>query len=263
MSLDDPCIADLFLEHLQHLRLSLVPVAAEWQSILEEMKTDVFMKKEWKVNHTLRKQLLVQYRVFERFNRELSKLAKTDPYEMMQQQGEMFEHVKEALQRQSFYESIGDDLMILAQYIERSFIELGNRKYRNCLAIMRTSSLIKKTIRLIKVVYDLIPLEMRNSIIASLNRSIVKRNKMAWWYFDPHGIILQLAKEKDPELGCYYTNDIAVLYTVVCEKCNQKTEVPGGLDDDVFAPLKCSKCKSTKLSKQTIQTQQNKNQTRH
>jgi hypothetical protein len=93
---------------------------------------------------------------------------------------------------------------------------------------------------MIKIGEEVIPSKTKNLLIERLNACIIKRNKLV--STPMHGIIIQLRDFKE------FVHCVALLCYVQCQDCKHFMTFSGNTDCDIYAPIRCSKCKSFELA---------------
>ena len=99
---------------------------------------------------------------------------------------------------------------------------------------------IRRSINLIKMGEYVIPRATKRELIDRLNKCIIARNNRV--SHPTHGIVIQLKENRD------FMHCIAAICHVQCQDCKHFMTFSGDTDCDIYAPIKCTKCKSFKLS---------------
>lgn len=134
-------------------------------------------------------------------------------------------------------ENVGKEIGELISNIESS---LGSKDQN----IQKIVSDIRRTINLIKTGEDVIPCTTKTQLIDRLNECIIARNKIV--SHPAHGIVIQLRENKD-----FITCVAAVCY-VQCQQCKHFMTFSGNSDCDIYAPIRCTKCRSFELAKHRV-----------
>lgn len=212
-------------------RADLDKMVVTWQPMLDEL---------WKEIKTIpdkdaRLPLIIEYNRFKDIVREMEWL-RTD-HTAVTRYAKSIAAIKCELHMSRNHESIGDDIMFLVNDIEKLLDQNSTRMCYICISI-------RKVIQCLKNGDEVVPAKRREEIISKLNRCIARRNESVM--IPQHGIILQLRKDKE------FIHCISVIYHVQCSNCRHTMQVIGNSECDVFAPVRCHKCKCYELNKSNL-----------
>ena len=224
------------LERFQALRASLKPLANQWSSLMDDLIS--LMKQEEYKDHPNRHAINCEMHAFNTLYRQIQLVADYDSQESVRHIQKKLDDVRYVMQRIK-YDSIGDEILVSANDLIVQLKILENAPflmYRKRIAEReRIHKHINALIKATKIAIPYIPLPTKQAIINAINSAITKCVQLGIPI--THGIILQLAQETPSTIM-----HVEVIYATECLTCQYKSNVYGGSDEDVFAPLKCSKC---------------------
>lgn len=209
------------------LRSDLDKLVSDWQPKLDATWEEIKEVQE----KDLRLSLIIEYNRFRDLLREIDWLRTDDA--SVHRFSKSIAAIRCELHWNREHESIGDDIMLHINDLEKLLEEDKPNMSVVC-------SSIKRAINALKNGEEVIPATMRDEIIKKLNQCIIKRNQNM--LFPKHGIILQLKKDRE------WIHCVAIIYHVECANCKNIMEVVGNSDCDVFAPVRCGKCKCYALA---------------
>lgn len=214
------------------LRSDLDCLAEKWSVKLDEIWDENIKKTEDK---DVRMALIIEYNRFKDLAREVEWLR--NDKSAVTRYSKRIASVKCELAWAREHESVGDDISLLVADIEHMLLQEKPKIGLAC-------TYIKHAIRALKEGEEVVPSLLKQDIIRRLNECIIRCNKSIM--FPKHGIILQVRRNKE------FIHCVAIIYHVKCNKCKTIMTISGNSDCDVFAPAKCSKCKSCELYKVNV-----------
>lgn len=215
------------IEGFENLRAELEPLVNSWQPKLEELWQNI----REVTDKNKRYSYDIEYNRFKDLFNTMSFL-KNDEIAVYANEKKI-KTIRHELHTLTELENVGTEIGELIIKIESSLKEQPPNT-------QKLVSDIKRAINLIKTGEDVIPHTTRRQLIDRLNVCIIARNKLL--SYPSHGIVIQLRENKD------FVHCVAAICHVQCQECKHFMTFSGNTDCDIYAPIKCTRCKSFELA---------------